>query len=119
MLQLAPTRRAPAAPAFLNVTFYGAAGDLAIIRKRLYLALQTRPETVAEVRYSVDGVQASTMVRLRSNNGDISSLLGWLGALCRELRVHALHAAPAGSACLVHVTTGTRAERAARVPARG
>ncbi|MFC4278255.1 hypothetical protein [Achromobacter aloeverae] len=113
MLPPTPHRRAAAAPAFLNVTFYGSAIELAIIRKRLYLALRARPETVAQVRDSADGAQASTMVRLRSDDGDVSSLLGWLSAFCSELRINALHATPGDGMPQVAATRRISASRAA------
>ncbi len=89
-------RRAPIAPAFLDVTFYGHPDHLALIRKRLYLALQARHTTVAEVRYSATDVQASTAVRLRCDEGDTTSLIDCVAELCRELKINDLRVARAG-----------------------
>ncbi|AMH06212.1 hypothetical protein AL509_18975 [Achromobacter xylosoxidans] len=85
-----PARRAAPAPAFINLTFYASPAVLALIRKRLYEALRQRAETVADVRYSVDGEQACTAISLRSDSGNPWPVFTWLSDLCREMGVQTL-----------------------------
>lgn len=87
---LSPTRRATPTPVLINLTLYGSPAVLASIRKRLYLELQQRAETVVGVRYSTEGDQASTAISLRSGDGNPWAAITWLSALCRDMGVPTL-----------------------------
>lgn len=87
----APAERQAAKPAFINLTLYGNPMVVAAFRKRLYIELLQRAETVVDMHSSIDDDQVCTQIRLRSNAPSPWPAITWLGALCGQMQVNKLH----------------------------